>query len=167
MARLAKVVMVFPQSSVSIERVFSQLKNFKTDKRNRLNTENLQASLLLFQKHGEDSFEITKEMLVNYEMSSQQLKKKPSLKQSMSQIIEHNNPVKEENKTMNEPEPVAKQANFVVPVSQLQSISLQDQVLFQHLEALMKNTLTNILIKSAKNTIKIDNNESKIEYKTY
>jgi len=85
----------------------------------------------------------------------------------MSQIIEHNNPVKEENKTMNEPEPVAKQANFVVPVSQLQSINLQDQVLFQHLEALMKNTLTNILIKSAKNTIKIDNNESKIEYKTY
>jgi len=71
MSRFAKVliVMVLPQSSVSIERVFSRLKEFKTEKKNRLNYENLHASLLLFQNHGDGNFEITKEMFSSYENS--------------------------------------------------------------------------------------------------
>jgi hypothetical protein len=69
MTRLAKAVMVLPQSLVSIERVFGHLKNFKAVKRNRLNAENLEASLLLFQKYGEGSFEVSTEMLKSLKRS--------------------------------------------------------------------------------------------------
>jgi len=140
--------MVLPQSSVCIERVFAQLKNFKTEKRNRLNTENLQASLLLFQKHGDGSFEVTPQMIEMY----RNLKKKPPKRiviQSKSQ--QPDQIVVEEAKSNSVPNP--KDGSETI-LSTFESPNLfqnlQDPKLKHQLEMLMNNALTNLLLQNLK-----------------
>ena len=62
MAKLAKSLLTLPHSSVPVERTFSQLKNVKTMKRNRLTVENLEACCLVQQKALQD-YEINQDML--------------------------------------------------------------------------------------------------------
>ena len=148
MCEIAKAIMVLPQSSVCIERVFAQLKNFKTEKRNRLNTENLQASLLLFQKHGDGSFEVTPQMIEMY----RNLKKKPPKRiviQSKSQ--QPDQIVVEEAKSNSVPNP--KDGSETI-LSTFESPNLfqnlQDPKLKHQLEMLMNNALTNLLLQNLK-----------------
>jgi len=67
MAKLAKAVLVLPHSSASVERIFSQLKDFKTQKRNRLTTKNLEAALLSYQGFGGEEITISEEMIQKYD----------------------------------------------------------------------------------------------------
>lgn len=67
MGRLARAIMVLPHSSVPVERVFSNMKDIKTAKRNRITAENLEAALLVYQKFGEGDSQITPAMLANYD----------------------------------------------------------------------------------------------------
>jgi len=46
---LAKSILVLPHSSAPVERIFSKMQDFVSPKRNRLTTENLEASLLIHQ----------------------------------------------------------------------------------------------------------------------
>lgn len=67
--RLARAVAVFPYASVPVERIFSQLKEFKTKKRSRLTVKNLEACLLVYQAYGETTDSIvTPEMIQRYKM---------------------------------------------------------------------------------------------------
>jgi len=65
-SKLAKSILVLPHSSVPVERIFSQMQDFKTEKRNRLTTENLETSLLVFQAFNEFDFEISPNMMEKY-----------------------------------------------------------------------------------------------------
>jgi len=49
LAKLALSIAVLPHSSVPVGRIFSQLKDFKTGKRNRLTVKNIESSLLVYQ----------------------------------------------------------------------------------------------------------------------
>ena len=62
MARLAMAVLVLPSSTVSVERVFSNMKDIKTSKRNRLNVDNLETCLLIYNSYKTLDFDITNEM---------------------------------------------------------------------------------------------------------
>ena len=55
MSKLALATAVLPHTSVPVERIFSHLKEFKTNKRNKLTTKNLEAILLTYQAYGEDN----------------------------------------------------------------------------------------------------------------
>lgn len=66
MAKVARAIMILPHTSVPVERVFGNLKDFKSSKRNRLTTENLESSLLLYQKYGESDFYIDENMMEMY-----------------------------------------------------------------------------------------------------
>ena len=59
-------MLLLPHTTVPVERLFSELKDFKTHRRNRLSTENLEACLFLYQKFGEEDFVCTPEMYVKY-----------------------------------------------------------------------------------------------------
>ena len=65
-SKLAKAILVLPHSSVPVERVFSQMQDFKTEKRNRLSTENLEISLLIYQTFHESDLVISTDMLNQY-----------------------------------------------------------------------------------------------------
>ena len=65
-SKLAKSILVLPHSSVPVERIFSQMQDFKTEKRNRLTTENLETSLLIYQAFSEFDFVITSDMIERY-----------------------------------------------------------------------------------------------------
>lgn len=63
-SRLAIALLTVAHSSVPVERVFSWLKDVKSQKRNRLTVENLEACLLTSQKYGDGtSWTITDDML--------------------------------------------------------------------------------------------------------
>ena len=66
MAQLAKALLVLPSSTVPVERVFSQLKDYKNPKRSRLTTENLEASLLVYQEYQSFEFQLTEDMMERY-----------------------------------------------------------------------------------------------------
>jgi len=53
---LAKAILTLPHSTVSVERIFSNIKDIKTIKRNRLTVENLEACVLCYQNIGKKSF---------------------------------------------------------------------------------------------------------------
>lgn len=96
--RLAKAILILPHTTVPIERMFSQLKDFKTGKRNRISTKNLEASLLIYQNFG-NSFEsfITNEMMEKY----------PLIFRNQGELIQ--DPIseeKEERKETGEPEEI-------------------------------------------------------------
>lgn len=67
MGELVKAILVLPHTTVPVERLFSNLKDFKTQRRNRLSTENLEACLLIYQKFGEAEFLVTPAMLNRYD----------------------------------------------------------------------------------------------------
>lgn len=67
MARLAKAILVLPHSTVNVERLFSETKDIKTCKQNRILTENLETLLLIYQRFGEKTTEISEAMLQNYD----------------------------------------------------------------------------------------------------
>jgi len=87
MSKLALGLLVLPSSTAPVERIFSVLKNIKTPRRNRILTENLEATLLCKQYFKEDSIEISKEMVEKYHTlwrkqeneSTENLKKSPSI----------------------------------------------------------------------------------------
>jgi len=66
MSKLAKATLVLPHSTVPVERIFSQMQDFKTEKRNRLSTENLEISLLIYQAFQESDLIIDSIMLNKY-----------------------------------------------------------------------------------------------------
>ena len=53
---LAKAILVLPHSTVSVERIFSNMKDIKTIKRKRLTVENLEACVLCYQNIGRKAF---------------------------------------------------------------------------------------------------------------
>lgn len=55
LSMLARAILVLPHSSVSVERVFSTLKNIKNSKRNRMTVQNLEACILSYQQRGKSS----------------------------------------------------------------------------------------------------------------
>ena len=63
---VAQAVFVLPYSSISVERVFSTMKDIKNRKRNRLTIQNLEACLLDYQATRSESFSITVKMIENY-----------------------------------------------------------------------------------------------------
>jgi len=69
LGKLAKSILVLPHSSCPVERVFSQMEDFITPKRNRLTAENLEACLLIHQTQDYEGydFEMTQQMLINYQ----------------------------------------------------------------------------------------------------
>ena len=72
LAKLALSVAVLPHTTVPLERIFSQLKDFKTNKRNRLSAKNIEASLLVYQAYGEDTGSIvSREMFEKYKIKYQ------------------------------------------------------------------------------------------------
>lgn len=72
LAKLAKAIAVLPHTTVPIERIFSQLKDFKTNKRNRLTAKNIEASLLVYQAYGENTASIaTKAMFEKFKVKYQ------------------------------------------------------------------------------------------------
>ena len=152
MARLAKAVLVLPQSSVSVERVFAQLKNFKTEKRNRLNAENVQASLLLHQKFGEGKFEITQEMLSSYNNPLKRSYKRASSNKPID--TNNQNPPKEEVKcASSDNENAQTQNSNTTLISQTPNVGLAESNLAQTLQALMRNALTDILLGTMNNKV--------------
>lgn len=62
MKDLATALLMLPHSSCPVERIFSQMKDFKTTKRNRLKVEHLEACLLIQQRF-KGKFEITEDMM--------------------------------------------------------------------------------------------------------
>lgn len=72
MSKLAKALLVLPSSTVPVERIFSQMQDIKTPKRNRLHTENLEAALLIYQTYGSSNFEITPKMIEKYHATLKQ-----------------------------------------------------------------------------------------------
>ena len=103
LAKLALSIAVLPHSSVPVERIFSQLKDFKTGKRNRLTAKNIESSLLIYQAYGEDTSSIlTKEMFENYKVK---YKKEKSLEKehkeneeiSLENLFEKSITIEEEN----------------------------------------------------------------------
>ena len=151
MTRIAKAVMVLPQSSVSIERVFAQLKSLKNERRSRLNAENLRASLLLFQKHDDGNFEITNKMLDSYGS----LGKKPIKKNVVrkSQSLDPNSMI-EEVKTNSQLTSKENNDSFPSPFFENQTFAetLQDPNLKQQLQLLMNNALTSFLFSGLRST---------------
>jgi hypothetical protein len=65
--RLARAVQTLPYSTASVERGFSTLGSIKTNKRNRLSVENLEACLMAKQEFGEDSPFFNEETLIYYQ----------------------------------------------------------------------------------------------------
>ena len=65
-SKLARSVLVLSYSSVPVERIFSQMQDFKTEKRSRLTTENLETSLLTYQAFDHLEFIISNDMMERY-----------------------------------------------------------------------------------------------------
>ena len=63
---LVKALLVLPNSSVCVERMFSTLKNIKNPKRNRLTVQNLEACLLSYQYFRTTNINIGVDMLVDF-----------------------------------------------------------------------------------------------------
>ena len=75
---LAMALMVLPYSSVCLERIFSQLRDIKTLKRNRLTIENLEACILNFEHFRSDEIHIVDAMKLDY-LKSNIMKAKPEI----------------------------------------------------------------------------------------
>ena len=65
-SKLAKALLILPYSTCSVERVFSSMRDFRTPKRSRLTTENLEACLLSYQAWHSEDVKITQGMLNRY-----------------------------------------------------------------------------------------------------
>ena len=78
LSKLALAIHTLPYSSASIERLFSDMGNIKTDPRNRLSVENLEASLLIRQEYKGKNNYYTKEMKELYYLQSNTLKRSSS-----------------------------------------------------------------------------------------
>lgn len=63
--RLSKALMVMPYSSCNIERVFSEMTDIKTLKRNKLGIRSLESCLLIKQNYGDKSFSIAEQKRQN------------------------------------------------------------------------------------------------------
>ena len=74
--KLAKALMVVPYSSCSLERIFSQFRDIKTIKRNRLTVKSLEACLLLKQKYGDDISNVNLDNLVKLVQNPSNTKQK-------------------------------------------------------------------------------------------
>ncbi len=159
MTKIAKAVMVLPQSSVSVERIFSQLKNFKSEKRNRLNAENLQASLLLFQKYGGEttSFEITEDLVRNFEAHLQDPPKKV-VKNIPSQNISPQRSSEEEKLNIIPNQVISPEKNQPSIENQNSSQSIHDEAFTQKLAVLMNQALRNILLNNV--NVNVNNSNS-------
>ena len=75
---LAMVLIVLPHSSVCLERMFSQLRDIKTLKRNRLTIENLEACILNFEHFKSDKIHIIDAMKLDY-LKNNIMKAKPQV----------------------------------------------------------------------------------------
>ena len=65
-SKLALALLVLPYSTVSVERLFAEISDFKTPKRNRMTIENLEACLIVYQDSRESSNFITDTMIYRY-----------------------------------------------------------------------------------------------------
>jgi len=65
-SRLAKALLILPHSTCSVERIFSTMRDFRTPKRSRLTTENLEACLLSYQESQSEDVKISQGMLKRY-----------------------------------------------------------------------------------------------------
>ena len=100
MFELARGLLVIPYSSVSVERIFSSLKNIKIPTRSRLTTENLESCLLGYQHFGTEALQITEKMLDDYEaLKKENLQILKVLKRSPSQPLPEESKAQEENKS--------------------------------------------------------------------
>jgi len=66
LASLAKAILVIPCSTSQVESIFSEFKALKTSYRNRLSTQNLEASVLAEQHFRSDPLQILPEMIERY-----------------------------------------------------------------------------------------------------
>ena len=87
-AKLALAILVLPHSSASVERIFSKMQDVKTDKRNRLSTENLEVSLLIQEAYNDPDFVIENEMLQKFEEFSVKKKEINKIQPSKPTLIE-------------------------------------------------------------------------------
>jgi len=76
MCLLVKALYVLPYSSVPVERVFSNMKDIKNTKRNRLTLDNMEAYLLGHQASKLGSFDINEEMIDVYMKREKVIKNK-------------------------------------------------------------------------------------------
>jgi len=90
LSKLAKALLVLPSSTVPVERVFSQLKDVKGPKRSRLTTDNLEASLIIYQEFHSFKVKVTDDMLKRYEglWKKKVEKSKTIIKDQEQKIIE-------------------------------------------------------------------------------
>jgi len=65
-SKLAKALLVLPHSTCPVERVFSTMRDFRTPKRSRLSTENLEACLLNYQAFKSEDVNLTSSMIRRY-----------------------------------------------------------------------------------------------------
>ena len=85
---VAKAVFVLPYSSVSVERIFSQLKGTKNTKRNRLTIENVEACLLGSQYSKSDDFIIDKSLLDRFHEEKERLRLEKKTKKEQEKLKE-------------------------------------------------------------------------------
>jgi len=65
-SKLAKALLVLPHSTCPVERTFSTMRDFRTPKRSRLTTENLEACLLNYQAFKSEDLALTFSMIQRY-----------------------------------------------------------------------------------------------------
>jgi len=88
---VARAVFVLPYSSVSVERVFSNLKDIKNAKRNRLNIENLEACLLGYQHARTEDYFFDAQLIEDYlrtkkDLETKQIEKGPIFEKKESDL---------------------------------------------------------------------------------
>ncbi len=64
--KLVRAIAAYPYSTAGLERTFSKVTDIKTIKRNRLDTKNLEACLLIKQEYGDKELEFTTDVLDRY-----------------------------------------------------------------------------------------------------
>ncbi len=64
--KLVRAIAAYPYSTAGLERTFSKVTDIKTIKRNRLDTKNLEACLLIKQEYGDEELEFTADILDRY-----------------------------------------------------------------------------------------------------
>ena len=89
LASLAKAIIVIPCSSSQVESIFSEFKALKTSYRNRLSTQNLEASVLAEQHFRTDSLQILPDMIERYFEPKIKEEKKEEKKEENTTVLTH------------------------------------------------------------------------------
>jgi len=106
MSQLAKALLLIPYSSACVERTFSDFKTIKTNKRNCLCRESLEACLLIYQAFRQETVKITEDMIQRYDIIW--LSKKKLESQGTNSTMEIENI--DQHSGLNEQEPIAVQS---------------------------------------------------------